>query len=287
MNGLIETCREAIAGNKATLIIGYTEDKRRHLKPFIARTEEETTKLAYNRNAVNNLAVYLHRFRNRTDGKIGIVVKPCDLKAITALIQENRIKRDDLFVIGVNCSGVVKDQNKEFSKENTQIKCRSCASKTPAWYDVLVEESVEFELPDDDKAVIMKQIEEMSAEERLEFWNSEFEKCIKCYACREVCPMCYCEQCIVDKTEPRWIESSSTNRANFSWNMIRAFHQAGRCIGCGECDRVCPADIPLSLLNRKMGMVAFKEFGYRHGMDMNAPTLIGTFSTSDHEEFIR
>lgn len=287
MDQLRSVCREAIRDKKAAFIIGYTEDKHRHLKPFIAHTEEEAEKLTFNHSAVNNLVVFIHRFHKPSQGKIGIVVKPCDLKSINALIQENRVKREDLYVIGVNCSGVVKDQDKEFSKENTQIKCRSCASKTPAWFDVVVGESAEFELPEDDMAILMKQIDEMTPEQRLEFWNAEFEKCLKCYACREVCPMCYCEQCIADKTEPRWVESSSTTRANFTWNMIRAFHQAGRCIGCGECDRVCPADIPLSLLNRKMGMVAFKEFGYRHGTDMNAPTLIGTFSTSDHEEFIR
>ncbi len=287
MTPLNSLCHDALMQNKAALIIGYAEDRHHKLRPYIAHKPEDAEKIAFGRSAVNNLAVYIHRYRNRVDGKIGIVVKPCDLKAITALIQENRIKREDLYIIGMNCSGVVNDPDTEFSKENTQIKCKMCASKTPAYYDELTGESEEFELPEDLSATLMEKIASMSAEERMDFWNAEFEKCIKCYACREVCPMCYCDQCIVDKTEPRWVESSSTTRANFAWNIIRAFHQAGRCIGCGECDRVCPADIPLSLLNRKMGMVAFKEFGYRHGTDMNAPTLIGTFSNSDHEEFIR
>ncbi len=287
MNRLNTICHDALTNNKAALIIGYAEDRHHNLRPYIAHKPEDAGKMAFGHSAVNNLAVYIHRYRNRVDGKIGIVVKPCDLKAITALIQENRIKRDDLYIIGVNCSGVVKDAAFEFSKENTQIKCRMCVAKTPEYFDEVAEETVEFELPDDTAAAVLEKISNMSAEEKMDFWSAEFEKCIKCYACREVCPMCYCDQCIVDKTEPRWVESSSTTRANYAWNIIRAFHQAGRCIGCGECDRVCPADIPLSLLNRKMGMVAFKEFGYRHGTDMNAPTLIGTFSNSDHEEFIR
>jgi ferredoxin len=287
MNTLNSVCREIISEKKVSFIIGYTEDKNHRLKPFIAKTIEDTDKLNFNHNAVNNLSVYLHKYKNKEKGKIGIVVKNCDLRAVTALIQENQIKRDDLFIIGVNCSGVVKDQNVEFSKENTQIKCKSCTSKTPSYFDVVVGESVPFEIPEDVTATLLARIENMSTEERLDFWNSEFEKCVKCYACRQVCPMCYCEQCIVDKTEPRWIESSSTSRGNFSWNMIRAFHQAGRCIGCGECDRVCPADIPLSVLNRKLCMVAFAEFGYKHGMSIDEPTLIGTYSNSDKEEFIK
>jgi ferredoxin len=91
----------------------------------------------------------------------------------------------------------------------------------------------------------------------------------------------------VEKSEPQWIDTSSTSRGNFSWNIIRAFHMAGRCIGCHECERACPMDIPLTLLTRKMGMVAFSEFGYRHGTSLTEPTLIGNYSTSDKEDFIK
>ena len=157
----------------------------------------------------------------------------------------------------------------------------------PPYYDALADESKEFEMPVDDQEILMAKIDKMTSDERLEFWNSEFEKCIKCYACRQVCPMCYCEKCIVEKSEPQWIDTSSTSRGNFSWNIIRAFHQAGRCIGCHECERACPMDIPLALLTRKMGMVAFSEFGYRHGTSLTEPTLIGNYSTSDKEDFIK
>jgi formate hydrogenlyase subunit 6/NADH:ubiquinone oxidoreductase subunit I len=134
---------------------------------------------------------------------------------------------------------------------------------------------------------MMQKIDSMTAEARFDFWEAEFEKCVKCYACRQACPMCYCEKCIADKSVPRWIESSAHTRGNFAWNMIRAFHLAGRCVGCNECERACPAEIPLSLLNRKMGMMAKKEFDYVAGMNLNTPTLVGTYDVNDREDFIK
>jgi formate dehydrogenase subunit beta len=287
MSELKNVARQALTDKKAEFIIGFSEDRNKHIKPFIARTPEDADKMIFNHYAVNNLASYLTRFKNKVNGKIGIVVKNCDLKAVTALIQENQFKRDDLFIIGVNCSGVVREVNEEWSRENTQIKCKYCQQRTPSYYDELAGELEEMPVTDDDQLELMNKLEAMSSSERWDFWAAEFDKCMKCYACRQVCPMCYCEQCIAEKSMPQWIESSSTARGNFAWNVIRAFHMAGRCIGCHECERACPADIPLTLLTRKMGMTAFAEFGYRHGTAIDQPTLIGNYNTSDKQEFIK
>ena len=162
-----------------------------------------------------------------------------------------------------------------------------CSVRSPKIYDVLIGKSDEFEKPNDENLELIKKLEALTPNERWNFWEKEFEKCIKCYACRQACPLCYCEKCIVDKTIPRWIESSATTRGNFSWNIIRAFHLAGRCIGCNECERACPMEIQLSLMNRKMGMIATTEFNYRHGIDINEPTLVGDYRISDKEDFIK
>ena len=128
---------------------------------------------------------------------------------------------------------------------------------------------------------------QMSPAERMSFWAQEFERCVKCYACRQVCPLCYCERCIADKNRPVAIDTSATPKGNFAWHITRAFHLAGRCVGCGECARACPAGIPLGLLNLTLARAAEKHFGYQAGMDPKVEPLIGSYALTDKEDFIR
>ncbi|NTW64261.1 MAG: 4Fe-4S ferredoxin, partial [Chlorobiaceae bacterium] len=133
---------------------------------------------------------------------------------------------------------------------------------------------------------LVESLENMSAEERFSFWQSEFSKCIKCYACRQACPMCYCRRCIVDCNQPQWVNTSSHTLGNFEWNIVRAFHLAGRCVECGNCDRSCPVNIPLRLLNRRMAKEVFDAFDHFSGMSTNQEPVLASFKKDDPETFI-
>lgn len=291
MEELRNYVRELLVKKELAAVIGYEEVSARRTRPVIITEPADARKLVFNEFCLNNLAVYLNRarikelMRNPERGpRLGVVLKPCDVKAVIALMQENQVKREEVHIISFNCHGVVRDFGMEFNGDNLAGKCFYCQTLTPAVYDKLLGELTEKPKPTGPINDTMTLVSNMTPHERFEFFSKEFDKCIKCYACRAVCPMCYCKRCITDKTIPRWIESSAHRRGNFSWNLVRAFHLSGRCINCGECERACPVDIPLSLLNRKMTMASKELFGYEAGKDAAAPTLVGSFDAKDRNE---
>ena len=61
------------------------------------------------------------------------------------------------------------------------------------------------------------------------------------------------------------------------FHVMRAYHLAGRCSGCNACGEVCPMDIPLSLLNRKITREVEALFDYRTGQNAETPPPLATF----------
>ncbi|MCK5558167.1 MAG: 4Fe-4S dicluster domain-containing protein, partial [Candidatus Hydrogenedentes bacterium] len=167
-------------------------------------------------------------------------------------------------------------------------KCTWCTVHEPAGCDVIMGEP----LPDkgtateEDPYADVQELEALSTDERWEFWRSHLDRCIRCYACRQACPLCYCKRCIVEKSMPQWVETSPHLRGNLAWHVVRAFHLAGRCVGCGECERACPMDIPLSVLNRKMERLVREKYGFVSGIFTEEATPFTTFSNEDSDDGI-
>ena len=131
----------------------------------------------------------------------------------------------------------------------------------------------------------IREAEAESVATRREFWQEQFSRCIRCYACRQVCPGCYCPVCFAERLEPLWVGIRIAPEENTLWQTVRTFHLAGRCIGCNECERVCPVDIPLSLLNRKLEKDVKKLFAFQAGLDPEEPPPFATFKKEEMLEF--
>ncbi|MHB1679637.1 MAG: 4Fe-4S binding protein [bacterium] len=296
MNEKIQNvAKELLESKDVNLIIGFTAGSNPlRMRPVFITDPKDVSKLSFNTHCVQDLAVFLKKSEVKKFGKIGIVVKGCDEKAVNTLIQEYQLSRDNIKIIGVECRGVVKqnlaDKGENLLNQSTVYdKCLVCEVHTPILYDYLVESDEQaFEINGDVKPYAkIEELDLMSAEERNIFWQKEFEKCIKCYSCRQACPLCYCIRCIVEKNSPQWIETNIEETGNAQWNMIRAYHLSGRCIGCGECERACPVNIPLMLINEKMARDTFEKFGYKSGIDINAKPVFGTFDNNDFNDFIK
>lgn len=288
MKELRELARKLLAEGTVKVVIGYEEGPR-GVRPAMVTDAAGAERLVFDARCVQNLATYLNPRRPQVArlGKPAVVVKGCDAKAVAGLVRETQVKREDVVIVGVRCGGVVRAPTlpAELTPQTVAARCDRCDAREPKLVDHLLGALP----PDPPKAVgedPVARLEQMSARERWAFWRDELSRCVRCHACREVCPTCFCATCAADKSRPQWIETSATPRANLAWQLTRVMHLAGRCVGCGECTRACPSEIPLGHILGHVAKSVERRFGYRVGDDPAVPTPIGAYKTDDAQEFI-
>ena len=304
---------ELLENGTVDRVIGWSAGEFPYdMTPAVFRSVDELKNgFVYNDFCGANLSKYLIK-ESRKEGKILAFLKPCDTYSFNQLIAEHRIKRENVYVIGIACYGKadidkLKDmgikgitgvtlQNGEYVVETiygnktvkagdaTAERCLACKSKKHVVFDELIGD--EGEVVDDcNRFDAVAKLEAMTPDERFEFWRGELSRCIRCNACRNVCPACSCEQCVFDNPNSGVAHKAAANSFEENlFHIIRAFHVAGRCTDCGECSRVCPQHIPLHLLNRKFIKDINEFYGdYQAGADPEARPPLGTFRKDDRE----
>ncbi|TLM68497.1 MAG: Fe-S oxidoreductase [Deltaproteobacteria bacterium] len=282
-----------LEAGEVTAVVGYRAGRRAgSAMPEVATTAEAAAQLIFTPGCQNNLALFLSKAKREAlpKGKVAVVVKGCDLRALAGLIGESQLKRDEVHVIGVACPGVYgagADLAKPLAAESLARKCRECKVHLPEGTDVVA--GTLPPLPDlaPLEAEELARLEAMTPQERWAFWTEQFARCIRCLACRQVCPFCFCTQCLCDRNRPQAVDTSPRPAGNTAWHIVRAMHLAGRCAGCAECERVCPMDIPLNLLNRKMAQELFELYGFETTMQPQEQGALTSYRDGDDQSFIK
>ncbi len=300
---------------KVDYIIGFEPGSLKFTTtPLITRDKDEVGRLVINPFIVNNLSVFLTEVK----GRVGIVAKGCDSRSIVSLIQDNKVAREDIVIFGIHCPGLIdlkkierlvgkdRDELDDITWEGDKVlitvggekkefpatavlfdDCLSCEFPTPQEYDILLGEPSSLVCDKELSQNKIKELEDMPPEQRWEFWKQQFTRCIRCNACRQVCPACFCQRCFVEESEPQWVSPLPQWQDNLMFQVIRIIHVAGRCTDCGECERACPVGIPLRSLTKKMYDLVDELFHYKPGMDKDAPPLMTAYELEEAEGLIR
>ncbi len=317
MQEIINRAKELLADGTVVRVLGWRiGDLPYNPEPSYFETAEDLeANFVYNGFCGANLSKYMIE-GSKLEGKTLVFLKPCDTYSFNQLIKENRVDRDKAYIIGIGCKGkldiekikakgikgILNIRGAEIDgnadtltietlygektipyKDAMLERCHVCKGKDHMIYDELLGESIDTK--DADRFAEVERIEAMSPEEKFAFFQSELSKCIRCNACRNVCPACSCRKCVFDST--KFDSAQKANVDSFEekmFHIIRAFHVAGRCTDCGECSRVCPQGIPLHLFNRKFIKDINEFYGeYQAGADADSKGPLTSFTFGDVE----
>ncbi len=307
-----EMAKQLLADGAVDVVIGYRKGTvAMREQPFVAHTPEEADELVWTGFCCNNLA----NLMPRREDKVGVVAQGCVSRNIVGLIQENQVDRDRVKVIGVPCLGMVSKRKVEAAvdfkpifeaiedgdklivkgkgfgetlerKQMLRDNCFTCQHRNPVIDDGLVCDKVDDAAGGD--------IDKMAAPwadfepgERWEKFQDSFSDCIRCYACRDACPLCYCHVCFVDEAKPQWCGKTQDTADVQTFHILRAFHCAGRCTDCGACESACPMDIKMRLLTSRIERDVRERYDYKPGMDIKATPPMSVYRPNDPQEFIK
>jgi len=160
----------------------------------------------------------------------GIAVRGCDERALQSLFADGRVATltpRNVIPVGFSCPPELAER---------------CRCRKP-WPDALVAGE---QTPAAASSVESANEQESPLAELTE-WMRINDRCLKCFGCRNACPVCGCKECTVER-EVLVPQRRLPPRPSFL--LTRAVHMVERCVECGLCEQACPAGIPLRDLYR-------------------------------------
>ena len=313
MQELMLKAKSLLESGEVARVLGWKKGENAwDAEPAFFENAESLSEFVYDGFCGANLSKYMIE-AGKKEGKTLVFLKPCDSYSYNQLLREHRVERQKAYIVGVGCKGklsiskipfdgILDVKGAEYPEASEKLtvqtlygteeipykdamleRCHVCKGKDHVVYDELLGQSKDT--VDADRFGEVEKIEAMSPEEKYAYFRSELSKCIRCNACRNVCPACSCRKCVFDSTA--FDSAQKANTTSFEENMfhiIRAFHVAGRCTDCGECSRVCPQGIPLHLFNRKFIKDINTLYGdYQAGADLTSDAPLTSFRTDDAE----
>lgn len=286
-----ELAKDLLEKKEVEMVIGWEKGTFFYNStPVFITQPEDVERLIWDEYCAVNLAKMLMDYRH-LEGKVAVFVKGCDARGVNRLLQDLVIKREKIHLIGMPCEGMknakeaAKLGQEKAGEASLEDKCRYCTHPNPVIYDVLIGDEVAV-TGKEDRFERLNEFEQLDPKEKSAYWSKHYERCIRCYACRNICPACNCRECIFDQGQT-WLERAVDEPGNEFYGLVRAFHVAGRCIECGECERVCPMDVPIMDLKHKIAKDINELFGeYQGGLDLEGDLPLGMYKNDDPEEFL-
>jgi len=309
-----EIAKKLLEEGTVDVFIGYKKGSVPMMnEPVLISDPADVDKLHWDSNCGLNLCNYLTGRKDR----IGILATGCNSRNIVTHVIENQIPRENLHIVGVPCTGVISHRavkravkNREITEvvenpggetfsvkgpgyeetfnkaEFLQLNCAVCTHRNPVEFDSIVAEKV----PEQENVEAYKdveKIESMPPGERQAFFRRTISNCIRCYACRNACPLCYCPTCFVDESKPQWVGKSIDPVDTMTFHFLRAYHCAGRCTDCGACERVCPVGIPVRQFTKKLNKDALELFEWEAGLDLEKRPPLDVYKVDDYNDFVK
>lgn len=264
---------------KIDLFVGYRSTGfDENQVPLLVSQYQDVDQLLFTNRSVFNLANYL-KYEHTRNKRIGLVVKGCDSRALNLMLTENQVKRENLYIVGIACEGVV-DETGEKARN-----CMECVMPDAVVFDeMLGTPSGKREYQEN---ADIRELDGKSLTERQQYFEEVFENCIRCNACRHSCPLCYCAKCCIDQESSTLYHGANTTSSAFHALMTWSLHLAGRCVDCRNCEKACPSHLPLHLLHKQNEKVIYQNFQeHLAGMIPEDRGAFYKYSLSDPDDFI-